>query len=156
MVNNCVVCLGELLIDFVPEENGRALADVGTFRKAAGGAPANVAAAVAKLGGTSRFIGKIGIDPFGTFLKRSLEEVGVHAAVVVSSEAKPLRFRPGEAAYPPTDRERRGNPAPHHGAVTQKQGPSWLHSTPRLRRAHQPLPGSFLKRCRTDQFRSCR
>jgi fructokinase len=88
MANNCVVCLGELLIDFVPEENGRALADVESFRKAAGGAPANVAAAVAKLGGTSRFIGKIGNDPFGAFLKRSLEEVGVQAAVVESSEAK--------------------------------------------------------------------
>jgi fructokinase len=88
MVNKCVVCLGEILIDFVPEENGQALADVGSFRKAAGGAPANVAATVAKLGGSSRFIGKIGRDPFGAFLKKTLEEVGVDAAVVETDEAK--------------------------------------------------------------------
>ncbi|MBP1990905.1 PfkB family carbohydrate kinase [Paenibacillus eucommiae] len=88
MDSKCVVCLGELLIDFVPEENGLALSEVSSFRKAAGGAPANVAAAVAKLGGKSRFIGKIGRDPFGTFLKQTLEEVGVETAVIESDEAK--------------------------------------------------------------------
>ncbi len=83
-----VVCLGELLIDFIPETNGLPLCEVGAFRKAAGGAPANVAAAVARLGGKSRFIGKIGRDPFGDFLKRTLEDVGVEAALLESNEAK--------------------------------------------------------------------
>ncbi|MDQ0902079.1 MULTISPECIES: PfkB family carbohydrate kinase [unclassified Paenibacillus] len=83
-----IVCLGELLIDFVPEVNGQALADVTSFQRAAGGAPANVAAAVAKLGGDARFIGKIGRDPFGDFLVRTLDEVGVHTAVVQTDEAK--------------------------------------------------------------------
>lgn len=75
-----VVCLGELLIDFVPETNGLALSDVASFRRAAGGAPANVAAAVSKLGGTSRFIGKIGSDPFGDYLYDTLEAAGVDIA----------------------------------------------------------------------------
>ncbi|MDQ0871382.1 fructokinase [Paenibacillus sp. V4I3] len=83
-----IVCLGELLIDFVPEVNGQALADVTSFQRAAGGAPANVSAAVAKLGGDARFIGKIGRDPFGDFLVRTLDEVGVHTAVVQTDEAK--------------------------------------------------------------------
>jgi fructokinase len=83
-----VVCLGELLIDFVPEANGQALADVPAFRRAAGGAPANVAAAVAKLGGRSRFIGKIGRDPFGEHLRRTLEQAGVEAALVETDEAR--------------------------------------------------------------------
>ncbi|NOU73545.1 carbohydrate kinase [Paenibacillus sp. LMG 31458] len=83
-----IVSLGELLIDFVPEVNGQALADVTSFQRAAGGAPANVAAAVAKLGGDARFIGKIGRDPFGDFLVRTLDEVGVHTAVVQTDEAK--------------------------------------------------------------------
>jgi fructokinase len=83
-----VVCLGELLIDFIPEENGQPLANVGAFRRAAGGAPANVAAAVAKLGGKSRFIGKIGQDPFGDYLRSTLVEAGVEAAVVATEEAK--------------------------------------------------------------------
>ncbi|MFC0212300.1 PfkB family carbohydrate kinase [Paenibacillus chartarius] len=83
-----VVCLGELLIDFVPESNGQALADVPAFRRAAGGAPANVAAAVAKLGGASRFIGKVGADPFGAHLRATLEEAGVDAAVIETDEAR--------------------------------------------------------------------
>ncbi|WP_310193833.1 PfkB family carbohydrate kinase [Bacillus sp. 3255] len=80
--------MGELLIDFVPDVNGQALADVASFQRAAGGAPANVAAAVAKLGGDARFIGKIGRDPFGDFLVRTLDEVGVQTAVIQTDEAK--------------------------------------------------------------------
>jgi fructokinase len=87
-MNRTVVCLGELLIDFVPEQNGQALSDVPAFRRAAGGAPANVAAAVAKLGGRSRFIGKIGRDPFGQYLRETLEQVGVEAALVETDEAR--------------------------------------------------------------------
>ena len=64
------------------------MADVTSFQRAAGGAPANVAAAVANLGGDARFIGKIGRDPFGDFLVRTLDEVGVHTAVVQTDEAK--------------------------------------------------------------------
>ncbi|MGG1516652.1 PfkB family carbohydrate kinase [Paenibacillus oryzisoli] len=88
MGKSYVVSLGELLIDFVPDVNGQALADVASFGKAAGGAPANVAAAVARLGGDARFIGKIGRDAFGDFLVRTLDDVGVHTAVVQTDEAK--------------------------------------------------------------------
>lgn len=42
-----------------------------------GGAPANVAAAVAKLGGSSSFIGQVGEDSFGSFLKDTLSQSGV-------------------------------------------------------------------------------
>ena len=46
-----VVAIGELLIDFVPQQKGCALDEVTHFERVAGGAPANVAAAVARLGG---------------------------------------------------------------------------------------------------------
>ncbi|GEN33496.1 MULTISPECIES: PfkB family carbohydrate kinase [Aneurinibacillus] len=72
-----VLALGEMLVDFVPERNGQALEDVMSFKKAPGGAPANVAAAVARLGGSSRFLGKVGADPFGDFLVRTLADAGV-------------------------------------------------------------------------------
>ncbi|MDF2719917.1 MAG: kdgK, partial [Paenibacillus sp.] len=85
---NTVVCLGELLIDFVPQSNGLPLSQVDTFHRAAGGAPANVAAAVAKLGGKSRFIGKVGRDPFGEFLRTALEEAGVEPALTVTDDAR--------------------------------------------------------------------
>ena len=46
-----VVAIGELLIDFVPQQRGCALDEVVQFERVAGGAPANVATAVARLGG---------------------------------------------------------------------------------------------------------
>lgn len=54
-----VVCFGEMLIDFVPTTNGLSLAEAPAFKKAAGGAPANVAVGIARLGGSSAFIGKV-------------------------------------------------------------------------------------------------
>lgn len=54
-----VVCFGEMLIDFVPSAAGVSLAEAHAFKKAAGGAPANVAVGIARLGGSSAFIGKV-------------------------------------------------------------------------------------------------
>jgi fructokinase len=65
------------LIDFIPEQKGVGLKDVGSFQKAPGGAPANVAAAAAILGGQSYFIGKLGKDAFGDFLVEVLQKAGV-------------------------------------------------------------------------------
>lgn len=83
-----VVSLGEMLIDFVPDRRGN-MQQVESFRKAPGGAPANVAVAVARLGGRSAFIGKMGRDPFGSFLVDTLagESVDTHG-VVLTDEAK--------------------------------------------------------------------
>ena len=54
-----VVCFGELLIDFVPTVGGLSLADAPAFKKAPGGAPANVAVGIARLGGNAAFVGKV-------------------------------------------------------------------------------------------------
>ncbi|MFR6189472.1 MAG: PfkB family carbohydrate kinase [Butyricicoccus sp.] len=51
-----VVAIGELLIDFVPQQRGCALDEVVQFERVAGGAPANVATAVARLGGRAQMI----------------------------------------------------------------------------------------------------
>ena len=69
-----VYCIGELLIDFVAENQGNDLSRAALFTKKAGGAPANVACAIARLGGKSSFVGCIGEDPFGTFLLNVLRE----------------------------------------------------------------------------------
>ncbi|WP_340199509.1 carbohydrate kinase family protein [Ascidiimonas sp. W6] len=63
-----VYCIGEMLIDFVAERQGKDLTQAYQFTRKAGGAPANVAAAISKLGGQSYFVGAVGEDPFGTFL----------------------------------------------------------------------------------------
>lgn len=57
--NHLVVCFGELLIDFVPTVSEVSLAEAPGFKKAPGGAPANVAVGIARLGGSSAFIGKV-------------------------------------------------------------------------------------------------
>jgi fructokinase len=71
------LALGELLIDFVPEENGLTLAQARAFVKAPGGAPANVAVGMARLGVRTGFLGKVGDDPFGHYLAGVLTEHGV-------------------------------------------------------------------------------
>ncbi|MHA7967112.1 carbohydrate kinase family protein [Paenibacillus sp. CAU 1782] len=83
-----VFTIGEALIDFIPDTKGVQLKDVGSFARAAGGAPANVACAVAKLGGDSAFIGMVGEDAFGDHLVETLEGAHVDVAHV---------FRTGEA-----------------------------------------------------------
>lgn len=69
--------MGEILIDFIPHTKGCALKSVKTFDRAPGGAPANVAACVSKLGIESHFIGKVGKDAFGEFLIDTIREAGV-------------------------------------------------------------------------------
>lgn len=75
--NSLVVCFGELLIDFVPTVAGVSLAEAPAFKKAPGGAPANVAVGVSRLGGSSAFIGKVGDDEFGHMLADILKQNNV-------------------------------------------------------------------------------
>src|SRR5690625_3450799 len=63
-----VITIGEVLIDFIPANRGAKLKEVENFIKKPGGAPANVAACVSRLGGKSKFIGKVGQDAFGEYL----------------------------------------------------------------------------------------
>ncbi|EHJ01690.1 Fructokinase [Clostridium sp. DL-VIII] len=64
-----VVCMGEALIDFIPINARKNLKLVEEFVKKPGGAPANVSAAISKLGGKAYFLGSVGDDSFGDFLK---------------------------------------------------------------------------------------
>ncbi|RDI70773.1 carbohydrate kinase family protein [Halopelagius longus] len=71
-----VVVAGETLIDFLPNSEGP-LSGVESFTRRAGGAPANVAVALAHLDETPRFWTRIGEDPFGDFLEDTLRKRGV-------------------------------------------------------------------------------
>lgn len=75
--SNLIISFGEMLIDFVPTTSGVSLADAPGFVKAPGGAPANVAIAVSRLGGRSAFVGKLGDDEFGRMLANILKDNGV-------------------------------------------------------------------------------
>ncbi|KAL4375476.1 hypothetical protein AHAS_Ahas05G0285600 [Arachis hypogaea] len=75
--SSLVVSFGELLIDFVPTVGGVSLAEAPAFQKAPGGAPANVAVGISRLGGSSAFVGKVGADEFGYMLANILKENNV-------------------------------------------------------------------------------
>lgn len=72
-----VIAIGEALIDFIPHEKGRALNNVENFLRVPGGAPLNVAAAVAKLGGKSQMLTKLGQDGFGDAILNEVKPLGV-------------------------------------------------------------------------------
>jgi len=70
-----LVALGELLIDFT--ESGTSSSGMMLFERNPGGAVANVLAAVSRLGGSTAFLGKVGDDMHGRFLKKTLEDAGI-------------------------------------------------------------------------------
>lgn len=70
-----VVALGEILIDFTFA--GKNAGGKNVYEENPGGAPANCAGAVAKLGGRSAFIGMTGFDSFGDDVRKALSEIGV-------------------------------------------------------------------------------
>lgn len=70
-----VVTLGEILIDLVATQKDVPLFAASAFEPKAGGAPANVAVGVQRLGKTAAFIGKVGRDEFGQGLRATLAGV---------------------------------------------------------------------------------
>lgn len=78
-----IISLGELLIDFTPcgkSEQGSFM-----FEANSGGAPCNVLAAAVKLGKSAAFIGKVGKDAFGDFLKETLVKLNIDTAGLIQT-----------------------------------------------------------------------
>ncbi|WP_153798233.1 carbohydrate kinase family protein [Foetidibacter luteolus] len=78
-----VLCIGEALIDMICTDKGKSLSDGDNFLKKAGGAPTNVAAAIAALGGQAHLAAKVGADPFGRHLVEVMESFGVSTQWVI-------------------------------------------------------------------------
>ncbi|MFB2922557.1 carbohydrate kinase family protein [Aerosakkonema funiforme] len=100
-----VLCLGEILFDCLADRAGRALEEVESWTPYPGGAPANVACALVKLGTKSGFIGCVGEDESGNALVQLLENVGVDVAGVQRHSTAPtrqvyvLRSQTGDRAF---------------------------------------------------------
>ena len=77
MTNPRVICLGEILYDLLADQPGQPLEKVESWTAYPGGAPANVACALVKLGTPSAFVGCVGQDEPGNALSELLQEVGV-------------------------------------------------------------------------------
>jgi fructokinase len=82
---NRILCIGEALIDMICTDKGMALSDGNHFLKKAGGAPMNVAAAIAAMGGKVSVAAKLGQDPFGKHLIEVLNDFKVDTEHVISS-----------------------------------------------------------------------
>lgn len=72
---------GDAVVDLIPEGTGM-------YLKCPGGAPANVAVGIARLGGDSAFFGRVGQDPLGRFMKQVLAEEGVDTSRMVLDPAR--------------------------------------------------------------------
>ena len=86
---NKILCIGEALIDMICTDKGSSLSDGDHFLKKAGGAPTNVAAAIAALGGNVDIVTKVGKDPFGTHIIEVLKSFGISTDTITID---PLHF----------------------------------------------------------------
>jgi 5-dehydro-2-deoxygluconokinase len=97
-----VLALGRLGVDLYPLQDGVGLEDVSTFGKYLGGSAANVTVAAARHGHSAGLVSRVGNDPFGRYLLRELERLGVSTAGVATDPAlaTPITFC---EIFPPDD-----------------------------------------------------
>jgi sucrose-phosphate synthase len=84
-----VLAVGESLVDFISHEFRISLRTADRFSRHLGGQPANVAVYVAKLGGRSAVITKVGADYFGEFVEDQLGRHGVSTEGVHRAPGEP-------------------------------------------------------------------
>lgn len=97
-----VLVMGRLGVDVYPLQDGVGLEDVTSFGKYLGGSAANVAVAAAKYGHSSALVSRVGNDPFGRYLLRELERLGVDPRSVLTDPQyqTPITFC---ELFPPDD-----------------------------------------------------
>ena len=86
-----VICLGEVLLDCIAENFGVPIEQVKSWANYIGGAPANVASALVKLGIAAAFIGCVGEDPLGDSIYRYLSQQRVNISGVQRTAQFPTR-----------------------------------------------------------------
>lgn len=76
------VCVGEALVDFLPDARSQRVREVERWTRCPGGSPANVAIGLARLGARSAYLGVVGDDEFGHFLRGALLAEGVDVSAM--------------------------------------------------------------------------
>lgn len=97
-----IIAFGRLGVDLYPLQSGVGLEDVTSFGKYLGGSAANVSVAAARHGRRVALVSRVGDDPFGRYLHRELDRLGVdRSGVAVDPQLKtPLTFC---EIFPPDD-----------------------------------------------------
>ncbi len=90
-MNPSILCVGEAIIDFHAHEHCD-LRDAMTFQKTLGGAPANLAIGLTRLGVKTGFIGAVGDDPFGKYIVQQLQQDGIDTRGVQVKNGKRTRL----------------------------------------------------------------
>lgn len=86
-----VICLGEILFDCIADHTSNSWSEVTSWTPYPGGAIANVACALVKLGTPAAYIGCVGVDALGDELQQLLRKVGVDSSGVVVHPTAPTR-----------------------------------------------------------------
>lgn len=81
MMKNRVWVTGDAVVDLIPDSES-------SYLKCPGGAPANVAVAIARLGGDAAFIGRVGQDPLGRFMQQTLKQEQIDTQMMILDEAQ--------------------------------------------------------------------
>lgn len=87
-----ILCLGEMLVDWVCTTKGAALSNAELFTKAPGGAPANTAVSLARQGIQTAFLGRIACDHFGAWLREVLVQNGIDISGMVEDPEAQTRM----------------------------------------------------------------
>ena len=91
MPDSQVICLGEVLFDKLADQAGKPLEQVVSWTDYPGGAPANVACCLVKLGTPTAFVGCVGSDDTGNTLVNLLNKVGVEGRGIQRHPTAPTR-----------------------------------------------------------------
>jgi len=146
-----VISFGEAIVDLISDRQTKDLKSAEFFRRMPGGAPANVAVGVARLGGKASFLGKLGSDSMGDFLLQTLQDEGVNVSTCVqdgSSKTMLAMVWIGEGGE--RDFEFFGEPGAHN-ALKWDELPSGLFKKPgifhfgSLTLIHSPIRSVCLK-----------
>ena len=89
MKNIDILCIGEVLVDFIGHQTGVLINNTRDYHRYLGGSPANVAMNSARLGLKSVMVATVGDDGFGEYIFERLNEVGVNTNHIKKNDNKP-------------------------------------------------------------------
>jgi len=83
-----ILCVGEVLVDFIGHQNNVLINETRDYHRYLGGSPANVAMNCKRLGLSSTLVSSVGNDGFGEYIFKRLEEIGINTSNVKKLENK--------------------------------------------------------------------
>ncbi|WP_298946314.1 carbohydrate kinase [uncultured Polaribacter sp.] len=83
-----ILCVGEVLVDFIGHQNNVLISETRDYHRYLGGSPANVAMNCKRLGLSSTLVSSVGNDGFGEYIFKRLEEIGINTSNVKKLENK--------------------------------------------------------------------